>query len=186
MFEPYYYALLMEARERTAKAITSRILRTGRREIFDGLELASITEDAIRYAKEEWPQFYGADTHMGFSTPWETLHRRYAHCPDMFHLAVWQTVDGERVLAALAIGNPSHGKTHVTIKWIERYFGKTYIAGRTLYPILTCAEEYAKLLGAERVLIKDPLDPEKYARYEYEEYHHPHLAYGGNYMGKDV
>jgi hypothetical protein len=35
-------------------------------------------------------------------------------------------------------------------------------------PILACAEEYAKLLGAKRVVIKDAVDPAVYARYGYD------------------
>jgi hypothetical protein len=33
--------------------------------------------------------------------------------------------------------------------------------GGILLPILACAEEYAKLLGCERVLVKDAVDPNK-------------------------
>lgn len=41
--------------------------------------------------------------------------------------------------------------------------------------ILACAEEYAKLLGCKRVLIKNPVDPHKYQRYGYQPYQLRHV-----------
>jgi hypothetical protein len=70
----------------------------------------------------------------------------------------------------MALGKPSSGKTHLTINWVERSFAPTYLRGGTLLPILACAEEYAKLLGCKRVLIKNPIEPSKYARYGYAPY----------------
>ncbi len=74
----------------------------------------------------------------------------------------------------------------MTVKWIERFHGPNYLAGRALWPILVCAEEYAKLLGSQMVLIKDPVDPGKYERYGYTVFQHPGVAFGGDYLGKDV
>ncbi|MEY8096976.1 hypothetical protein AB9F29_06095 [Falsihalocynthiibacter sp. S25ZX9] len=142
--------------------------------------------DALEFAKNEWPKFYGKDTHLGFKESWETLFHRYSKRSDFFDLAIWQLIDGRQTLVALAIGNPSNAKTHLTIKWIERFFGNNYLSGRALLPILTCAEEYAKLLGSKRVLIKDPVDSAVYERYGYTAYHHPDIANGGNYFGKDL
>jgi hypothetical protein len=142
--------------------------------------------DALKFATEEWPKHYGPHTHLGFSVSWSDLNYRYWPRKDHFDLAIWQKVDGEQVLTALAIGNPSHARTHLTVKWIERFYGPNYIGGRALLPILTCAEEYARLLGCERVLIKDPVDSEKFERYGYTKYTHPNVRHGGDYLAKEL
>jgi len=186
----YFYLLKDEARNRTMNSVNKRLLKTGNIQKWDATTLCSIIGeeigDAIEFATEEWPKYYGAETHSGFSDSWEKLLYRYLPQKDHFDLAIWQKVDGKQVLVALAIGNPSRARTHLTIKWIERYYGSNYLAGRALWPILTCAEEYAKLLGCERVLIKDPVDTGKYERYGYSPYHHPYVAHGGDYLGKEL
>ncbi len=171
-------------------AVNKRLLRTGEIQNWDKTTLCSIMNDdkgsALKFAMEEWPKFYSDDTHNGFQETWEKLVYRYLPRKDHFDLAIWQEIDGKEVLVALAIGNPSHSRTHLTIKWIERFYGHSYLGGRALWPILTCAEEYAKLLGSERVLIKDPVDTGKYERYGYKTYRHPHVRFGGNYLGKEL
>lgn len=142
--------------------------------------------DAIAFSRDEWPKYYGADTHEGFPDTWEALHYRYSPQKDHFNLAIWQKVDDDQVLVALAIGNPSRGRKHLTVKWVERFYGHNYLTGRALWPILTCAEEYAKLINCERLLIKDPVDSGKYERYGYTKYLHPQVAYGGNYLAKEL
>jgi len=171
-------------------AVNKRILKSGKIQNWDKTTLCSIMNEdkgnALKFAHEEWPKFYGDDTHNGFQESWEKLVYRYWRRKDHFDLAIWQEVDGNQVLVALAIGNPSHARTHLTIKWIERFYGHSYLGGRALWPILTCAEEYAKLLGSERILIKDPVDTGKYERYGYKSYRHPHVRFGGSYLGKEL
>ena len=140
----------------------------------------------LEFAENEWPKYYGVDTHFGFVESWSTFYLRMFPGKDFFDIAIWQTIDDQEVLVALALGNPSHGRTHLTLKRVERYFGHNHVAGRALWPILTSAEEYARLLGCERVLIKDPVDSDKYARYGYETYAHPQVPHGGHYMAKEV
>lgn len=185
----YFYVLRDEARRRTADRINRRIGIDGQKHRWSGLTLSSIVGDenldALAFARNEWPKHYGDHTHNGFPEPWDKLYHRYYPGKDFFDLAIWQEVEGKRVLVALALGNPSHARTHLTIKWIERYFGKNYLAGRALWPILTCAEEYAKLLGSERVLLKDPVDSAKYERYGYEPYCHPCVS-RGRYLAKEL
>lgn len=171
-------------------AVNKRLLKTGQIQSWDKTTLCSILNDdkgnALDFAGKEWPKFYGDSTHNGLSETWERLIYRYSPRKDHFDLAIWQEMDGKQVLVALALGNPSHARTHLTIKWIERFYGHSYIEGRVLWPILTCAEEYAKLLGCERILIKDPVDTSIYERYGYKQYDHPHVAHGGNYLGKEL
>lgn len=186
----YYYILQSEARKRAMDAINKRLLKTGGIQPWNQLTLCSIMGkdigDALEFAMNEWPKYYGSNTHDGLSVSWEDLVNKRLADPDHFNLAIWQQVDDEQVLVALALGNPSHERTHLTVKWIERFYGHNYLGGRALWPILTCAEEYAKLLGSERVLIKDPVDSAKYERYGYTTYKHPHVAHGGCYLGKDI
>ena len=171
-------------------AVNKRLLSTGAIKNWNNTTLCSIlgneVGDALTFARDEWPKFYNASTHFGFKDSWEKLTYRYLPQNDHFDLAIWQKIDGKQTLVALALGNPSHARTHLTVKWIERFYGPNYLSGRALWPILTCAEEYAKLLGCERILIKDPVDSGKYERYGYTDYCHPHVSHGGDYLGKEL
>lgn len=187
----YYYALKSQARERVQRALNARILRSPESlTTFDGLTLCSIaspdTPNALNYADEIWPKFRDGSGWEGFQITWHDIIMPVLRDPDMFDLAIWQHVDNEQVLAGLAMGTPSNGRTHLTLKWVERFMGHTYIKGKVLLVALACAEEYAKLLGCERVLIKDPLVPELYERYGYAAYRHPYVAHGGSYMSKEL
>lgn len=186
----YYYFLKSEARDRTAAALNRRINSADDRLRWGRLTLCSIlgsdVGSAVEFAETEWAKFYGDSTHHGFVHSWGRLAKQHWNAPDHFDLAVWQKIDEKQVLVALALGNPSHSRTHLTIKWVERYFGHSYLAGRALEPILTCAEEYAKLLGSQRVLVKDPVDPVKYERYGYAPYRHPQVPHGGNYLALEL
>jgi hypothetical protein len=163
----YYYALKSEARRRVVSALNSKIKSFGNRVAWDHLTLCSIDKEALEYARLEWPKYYGPNTHQGFMYSWERLHYKFASRPAYFDLAIWQVVDGLKVLQGMALGKPSHGKTHLSINWVERSFAPSYFRGGILLPVLACAEEYAKLLGSQRVVIKDPVDPEKYGLYGY-------------------
>ncbi|GGK29855.1 hypothetical protein [Salinarimonas ramus] len=182
---PYarYYLLKRHARELVAEDINERIQAAGARANWRGMQLATIDDDAIEFARLEWVRYYGEGTHSGFPHSWETLLKKHRARPSFFDLAVWQIVDGRRVLQALALGKPSNAKTHLSLNWVERSFAPTYLRG-ALVPILACAEEYAKLLGSYRVVIKDPVDPGKYQRYGYA----PFRIKGakGNYLSKEL
>lgn len=187
----YYYALRSEARSRVQTALNARILREpGSLARFDRLTLSSILSpqmpSALEFASTEWPKHYGEKTFMGFSKSWADIVMPAYQDPEVFDLAIWQEVEGVQTLTALALGCPSHARTHLTVKWVERYYGHTYVQGRVLMIVLACAEEYAKLLGSERVLIKDPLAPHKYERYGYRSYRHPYVPHGGNYLAKEL
>lgn len=187
----YYYALQSEARGRVVEALNGKILRThGALRYYDRLTLASIlspeTPDALAFEREYWVAARPAHFPVGFSRSWENIVYTASQDPDAFDLAVWQEVDGEMALAGMAMATPSHARSHLTVKWIERYYGKTHIAGRLLLIVLACMEEYAKLLGSARVLIKDPLVPKLYEGYGYQHYRHPYVAHGGCYMAKEI
>jgi len=104
-----------------------------------------------------------------------------------FNLAVWQhyTEDDveKRILQGLALGKPSRAKTHLTVNWVERSFAPSYFRGGVLLPVLACAEEYGKLLGCERVLVKDPVDLSVFEKYDYAPYKGPVVGF---YMSKEL
>lgn len=163
----YYYTLKNSARLKVAEALNQKIKEAGNRAAWDGLTLRSINIKALEYARLEWPKFYGPATHAGFEYSWERLVHKFQHNPAYFDLAIWQNIQGHDVLQGLALGRPSSGKKNLHVNWIERSLAPSYYRGGILLPISACAEEYAKLLGSERVVIKNAVDPEKYQRYGY-------------------
>lgn len=166
----YYYSLRIASRNVVAQSINLKIRKSRNPLPWAGLVFGSITKDALDQARTEWPKYYSDQTHNGFVESWESLHKKFQAIPSFFDLAIWQHIDGSDVLQGLALGKPSDGKTHLTINWVERSFAPTYLKGGILLPILACAEEYAKLLGCKRVLIKNPIDPSQYQRYQYYPY----------------
>lgn len=190
MINTYYYLLLQEARARTQHSLNKRLLKTGQICRWDRLTLCSIlgedVGDALKFAREEWPKHYTEKTHKDWHVDWTGNVLKSLNDNDCFNLAIWQEIEGEQVLLALALGRPSNKRRYMTVKWVERYFGNNHLNGRALWPILTCAEEYARLIGSAKVLIKDPVDPKKYARYGYTKFTHPGVRFGGNYLGKDI
>jgi len=157
----------MIARSRTMDALNARIVRDGGASIWQGTTLASINEDALLFAESEWPKYYSEDVNPGFSKTWSKIWSTTSLQPSNFNIAVWQSVGGRDILQGLAVGNTSEGKRHITLNWVERYFGPEYTRFGVLIPILHCLEEYAALVGSERVLIKNPVDASKYERYGY-------------------
>mgnify|MGYP007051659117 CR=1 FL=1 len=163
----YYYTLRTEARKRVVDALNRRIKTPEHRAVWRGITLGSIDSEALKQARTEWPKFYGPNSHLGFDESWERLYYKFAATQSFFDLAIWQEYDGNKILQGMALGKPSKGKTHLTLHWIERSYAPTYFKGGILLPTLATAEEYAKLLGSERVLIKDPVDPTPFQQYGY-------------------
>ena len=180
----YYYGLKTVAREAVSTSLNERIRLSETALHWRNLTLCSIDKRALDFARLEWPKYYGDETHRGFIVSWEKLYHRFSNRPSYFDLAVWQKVGDENILQGLALGKPSAGKTHLVINWVERSFAPTYLLKGILIPILACAEEYGKLLGARRVLIKDAVDPAQYGRYGYDPY--SLLKRPGNYLMKEL
>ena len=181
----YYQTLRVHARSSVVDALNRKIKTPNDRERWKGITLASLDSDAYEYARIEWPKYYGDKTHHGLPYSWERLHYRFAAKAANFNVAVWQTLkDDEKILQGLAVGAPSKGKTHLTINWVERSYAPNYFKGGILLPILACAEEYAKLLECERVLIKDPVDADVFTKYGYAPYNE--LNAKGVYLSKEI
>lgn len=165
--EEYYYLLRTIARKRALDELNHKILVAGGAQAWTGTTLASIDDSAIKYAEGVWPKFYGPSTHPGFSKPWSSIYYHSLLQPARFEIAVWQEIEGKRVLQGLAAGTKSHGNDHLTLNWVERNFGPEYTRYGVLVPILSSFEHYAHLLDVKKVLIKNPVDPSKYERYGY-------------------
>jgi hypothetical protein len=163
----YFYGLRTIARKRALDELNAKILKHGGAQVLNGTTLASINEEAVKYAEEVWPQYYGKDTHPGFVKPWSSIWYHASLQPSRFDIAVWQEVKGKRILQGLATGTRSHGNEHLTLNWVERNFGPDYTRYGVLVPILSSFEHYAHLLDVDKVLIKNPVDPSKYEKYGY-------------------
>lgn len=113
-FDPYkhayYYTLRYHSRSIVVSAINNKIKNLGGRGNWDLMTLGSIDAEAIAAARLEWPKYYGESTHPGFQESWERLYHKFANRPSFFDLAIWQVVDGKRVLQGLALGRPSNAK----------------------------------------------------------------------------
>jgi hypothetical protein len=147
--------------------LNNKIKSLGNKGAWDKLTLCSIDGAALDYARLEWPKYYSNQTHNGFEYSWERLYHKFLNVPSHFDLAIWQEVENRKVLQGLALGKPSSGKHNLNINWIERSFEPTYFKGGILLPILACAEEYAKLLGSEKVVVKNTVDPGSFGKYGY-------------------
>lgn len=163
----YYYSLRTASRDRVVQALNNRVKAEGGRENWDKLTLCSIDKQALDVARLEWPKYYNSDTHQGFPESWEKLFFRFRHNPAFFDLAIWQDIEGRKTLQGLALGRPSSGKKNLNICWIERSFAPGYFKGGILLPILACAEEYGKLLGAEQIVLKNVIDGDIFQKYGY-------------------
>jgi len=180
----YYYTLRREARRRVVDALNTRIKTEMHRETWRGITLASVKQDAIDYATFKWSKFYDGETHSALPVTWERLYHSFSAKLSHFNVAVWQTLPEGQILRGMAFGKPSAGKTHLTVNWLERSPEPDYFKGGILLPILACAEEYAKLLGCERVLVKDPASPSDFENYGYGR--SDHAPKGATYVAKEM
>lgn len=140
--------------------------------------------EAVEYARLNWPKYYNGDTMQALPYSWEKLYMSYMRVPAHFNIAVWQTLGDRKILRGLALGRPSHAKTHLSINWLERSYEEPTFTGGVLLPILASAEHYAKLLGCERVLIKNALDPISFTKYGYAP--SDDAPKGADYLGKEL
>lgn len=183
----YYYAFKDEARRRTRDALNKRLIQSGDLQRWTGLTLCSILGEECGNALDAADARTSlVDPRTGEQTNWTNVTYKTLPRPDHFDLAVWQRIEGNQELVALALGVPSKGHNHLTLKWIETFPGENGLGGLSVIPILACAEEYANLLSCKRVLIWEPLESKTFERFGYSRYRHPHVAHGGFYLGKEL
>lgn len=180
----YYQTLRLEARSMVVDAFNRRIKSNTHRETWKGITLASIDNEAIEYARLKWPKFYDGDTRQPFPYSWEKLFLSYSRVPAHFNIAVWQTLPDAKILRGMALARPSAAKKHISVNWLERGYEEPYFKGGVLLPILASTAQFAKLLGCERVLIKNALDPEEFSPYGYAPF--ADAPKGADYLSKEL
>lgn len=180
----FYHTLRREARSRAVDNFNRHIKSPEDREVWKGLTLGSINTQALEYAKNVWPKYYGESTFTGFGVSWEQIYVKFMPKYSNFNVAVWQKINDEDFLQGMAIGKVSKGKENLTINFIERSFAPNYFKGGVLLPILGCAEEYANLLQVKRILIKEPLDVAVYEKYDYTEF--SEIPGATQYLAKEI
>lgn len=153
-----YYALKWEARNRVVVPLNKNCRDPATHAMLSGLVFSPIGEEAVRFAELQWPMHYSESKFIGLGKGWKDLLIKYKMRPSFFDVAIWQTVDGRKILQGLALGKPSNGKGQLNLNVIERYLGPEYIRIGVLLPILACAEEYAKLLGCRFLVVKNLID----------------------------
>ena len=110
-----------------------------------GLEFVPIDERAL--------EAYAA-TNANWQFDWLEWYRHFwRNDPDRFDIAIWQ--NGE--LCGLAAGRPSTGNDNVTIYVLERRRDCLRLKGWIAQIVTDVAEAYAKVLGKQRVKLKDPV-----------------------------
>lgn len=171
----------------TAKDLTVFTATNGGEDIYHNIVLSHIESEelgsASEYAEKHWPaREWMTYSHQKDLVSWKSLARKASCDTDRFEVALWQRVNGEQHLVGLALGTPSNARKHLTIKWLDIRVGLSYTRRKPLPVILDCAEQYARLLGCNRVLIRQPNDSLVFKQYGYEPYHHDGVPHGGNYL----
>jgi hypothetical protein len=111
----------------------------------EGLEFVPIDDRAMAAYdatapswQYEWPEWY---------------RHFWRNDPDRFDVAIWHN----RELCGLAAGRPSKGNDNVTIHVLERRRDHLRLKGWIAQIVTDVAEAYAKVLGKQRVKLKDPV-----------------------------
>lgn len=85
--------------------------------------------------------------------PWRRIVGQTRPYFRRFELALWHNGN----LYGLAIGRASKGPDNVTVHFLERAPGDNPFAGYFIRIAMDAADNYAKLLGRQRVKLKNPV-----------------------------
>jgi len=166
----YYQTLRLEARSRVVNDLNKRIKTEQEHINWKGITLASITEEALRFARLEWPRYY-TEAYQGIEKSWEHLFFSFMNNkPSNFNIAIWQDLKDKKILRGMALGDCPHGREHLNIRYIERSLAPDYFRGGVLLPILASAEQYAKLLGCKHIFLRGVRNFDEFAKYGYSVY----------------
>jgi hypothetical protein len=139
-----YEGLRDAAREFVFEIFTSEILIGELASLAVDLRFTDINDKAIG----AWLR-----TRQAWEFDWfKVAHHFWTNDPDRFEIAIWK---GEE-LCGMAIGRPSNGPDNVTLHFIERRGDHAALKGWIAQMVTDGAEAYAKLLGKQRVKLKDP------------------------------
>jgi len=115
-----------------------------------------IDADALKF----WSQLWGVIEKPAAVFPWDEIFDQIWTTPRRLDVAIW---DGS-LLCGFAAGMASRGN-NVTIKFLESWPGDRNKLRGFIAPIaIDVADMYARLLGKQWVMLKDPL-PKAIARY---------------------
>lgn len=96
---------------------------------------------------------FGATFRSG-GFPWDHIFDQLYTTPRRFDIAIW---DGP-VLCGMAAGKASRGNENVTIKWMERFANPgDPLRGWIATTVFTAADHYAKILGRQYLMLRNPL-----------------------------
>jgi hypothetical protein len=137
--EARYEAFRQVAREQTQFELSGVLPPS----LFHGVNLQPIDDTALLVWGATW---------NGGNFQWPEIVHHFRKDTDRFEVAVWKGED----LCGLATGRVSHGLDNVTVHFLERRPGHTPLKGRIAQIVLDMADNYAKILGKQRVKIKDP------------------------------
>lgn len=117
------------------------------------LMIKGIDEEALLFAEFfiQEGRFY----RNGGGFDWGGIWRQMRSTPRRFDIAVWNN----GVLCGLAAGAASRGKQNVTLKWMERFTDQLQLPlkGQFATTVFNAADHYAKIVGAQRLMVRDPL-----------------------------
>jgi S-(hydroxymethyl)glutathione synthase len=135
------------------QAVREHVLEDYRSNIFignlsslnQGLKFLAINDDALvawRANRTSW------------NFPWDNVVEHFKRDTHRFEIAIWS--GGE--LAGLSVGGVSDGPDNVTVHFLERCKNHTVLKGWIAQIVTDVAEAYGKVLGKQRVKLKDPTE----------------------------
>lgn len=180
-----YDQLKFIARQHVAESFSRRFQLEGQVHLWDNTILESISDAALEYAANVWPKYYDPENGInGLGSGWAEFYKKYFYTPSFFDLAIWQKINGERVLQGLCLGRPSRGKEHLRIFRVESSRAPNYFKGGIYAPMLACAQRYAEFLECERLIVKKTIDINGLSKYGFQPFN---LRQGyGDFLSKEL
>lgn len=115
--------------------------------------LTQIGPAALDFWRDNWAASHPG-SHIDGDFPWEDAVSNFRNNLNRFEVAIWSN----DILCGLAIGRPSKGPDNVTIHLLERYWGANPFKGSIAAIAVDVADNYAKILEKQKVIIKYPVD----------------------------
>lgn len=114
--------------------------------------ITPITQEALAAYTATWTSTPHWSGEGGW--PWDALALRVLRKPRSFHVAVWAGSD----LCGLALGSVSKGRRQLTLRFMESCPHRDHALRNRIAPIVfEAATAFAGALGAERILLRNPL-----------------------------
>lgn len=112
--------------------------------------LRDVDNQALALAKE-WEK----DINRIVDWSWSSGYQHYSFSrPKRFELAIWY----DNKLCSLSLGRPSFHGTRLRLEFIESHPSDNPLKGRIAPIVISTAEVYAQIIGADELRIIDPID----------------------------